>query len=63
MHSADEAVETERAAFVERAHSVLDAVLQNIPFDSTADQMAARFLRQRLPPPVVDSQVLSATLF
>ena len=62
MHSADEANEAERAAFVERAHSALDAVLQSIPFDSTADQIAARFLRQRLPPPIADTQVLPALL-
>ncbi|CAL5225676.1 g8539 [Coccomyxa viridis] len=57
MHSTDEALEIERAAFVERAHSALDAVLQNIPFDSTADRMAALFLRQRLPPPASVSEV------
>lgn len=66
MHSADEALEAERAAFVERAHRALDAVLQNVPFDSTADQMAASFLRQRLPPPAsalhVEVGMLSPTL-
>ena len=63
MHSADEALEAEREAFVERAHSALDAVLQNIPFDSTADQMAASFLRQRLPPPASVSQVRAVIMF
>ena len=62
MHSTDEALEIERAAFVERAHSALDAVLQNIPFDSTADRMAALFLRQRLPPPASVSEVTAGLL-
>ena len=62
MHSADEALEADRAAFVERAHSALDAVLQSIPYDSTADQIAARFLRQRLPPPATALQVLPECL-
>lgn len=57
MHSANEALDAERAAFVEKAHSALDCVLQNIPFDSTADQMAASFLHQRLPPPASAIQV------
>ncbi len=58
LHSDDGALETERTAFMERAHTALDAVLQHIPFDSTADQMAVRFLQQRLPPPA-PSQVLA----
>ena len=62
MHSADEALDAERAAFAEKAHSALDAVLQNIPFDSTADQMAASFLRHRLPPPASAIQVATAVV-
>ena len=46
---------------MERAHKALDTVLQRIPFDSAADEMSVRFLRQRLPHPDV-SQVASMTL-
>ena len=61
MHSEDGSLESHRAAFVERAHKALDAVLQRVPFDSVADEMSVRFLRQRLPHPD-DSQVASIVL-
>ena len=61
MHSDDEAFDSQRAVFVERAHEALDAVLEHIPFDSAADQMSVRFLRQRLPPPAA-LQVLTEQL-
>ena len=53
MHSDDGSLESCRAAFMDRAHKALDAVLQSVPFDSAADQMSVRFLRQRLPHPYV----------
>lgn len=53
MHSEDESLESHRAAFIKRAHKALDTVLQSVPFDSAADEMSVRFLRQRLPPPDV----------
>ena len=61
MHSEDASLESHRAAFMERAHKALDAVLQRIPIDSVADEMSVRFLRQRLPHPD-DSQVASMAL-
>ena len=61
MHSEDASLESHRAAFMERAHKALDTVLRRVPFDSAADEMSVRFLRQRLPHPDV-SQVASMTL-
>lgn len=59
MASDEETVQAQRTAFAERARSAFKAVLEHFPYDSTADQMAARFLRQRLPPPAAASQVLT----
>ncbi len=59
MASDDEAVQAQRAAFTERARLAFEVVLEQVPFDSTADQMAARFLRQRLPPSAAGLQVLT----
>ena len=51
MHSEDGSLASHRMAFIERAHKALDTVLQSVPFDSAADEMSVRFLRQRLPHP------------
>ena len=53
MHSEDGSLKSHRATFMERAHKALNTVLQSVPFDSAADEMSVRFLRQRLPPPEV----------
>lgn len=55
--SDDAAWDGERAAFESMAQSLLQRVAECLPLDGAADQLAARFLQQRLPPacqPVLD---------
>ena len=60
MHSEDGSLESHRVAFIERAHKALNTVLQSVPFDSAADEMSVRFLRQRLPHPDVSQVTILA---
>ena len=48
--SDDSSLEAKRAAFEATAQSMVQRVLQFLPLDGAADQLAAQFMQQRLPP-------------
>ncbi|KAK9810193.1 hypothetical protein WJX72_006485 [[Myrmecia] bisecta] len=48
---ADEDDRPERQAFYAQARSMMDRIAECLPLDSAADQLAAMFQQQRLPPP------------
>lgn len=48
VHADDEA-NPARQAFLERVESLVRRVIENLPIDAAADQLASRFIRQRLP--------------
>lgn len=50
QYSDSSVLETRRAAFVSTAQAMVQRVLEFLPLDGTADQLAAQFLQQRLPP-------------